>query len=203
MHAALGAGMMPLMRPILALMALAIAFAAAAVAAPVGPCGPQDDHPGIVPGLPGCIEGAAEALDGDTIRMVRESGKHLDIRLWGIDAPEMNTPDGSGLEARQMMDSLLLGHPVGCRILGTDRHDRLLAICSVLRLVSIENVPDKKFTVLVDIGKEMIAAGWAVEYRKVTRPVPAGLLYSVEAYAQAEAIARRERRGQWKLKYGE
>jgi hypothetical protein len=41
----------------------------------------------------------------------------IKVRLWGVDAPEMNAPDGSGWAARKTMDSI-------CRALLDRQHVR-------------------------------------------------------------------------------
>ncbi len=113
----------------------------------------------------------------------------IKVRLWGVDAPEMNAPDGSGWAARKTMDSLLVWQPVTCTVINTDRHGRVVATCT--------NDPNG------DLGRVLIAAGWAVEYRKFTRPPPTGLEETVESYAEAERQAEHNRRGRWKWIFGE
>lgn len=68
----------------------------------------------------------------------------------------------------------------------TDRYKRPVAIC-------------KPATTGIDMGMWMIATGLAVEYRKYTRPAPAGAGDLAEAYAKREAGAREARRGRWAL----
>lgn len=171
--------MMPAMRFAIALLAIGLAGPAAA-------------------GEAEWIIGRAVALDGDTIRVFPEGGgEHIDVRLWGIDAPEMSDASGHGWVARAALDSILdfVDHQVGCRLIDTDRYGRPVAVCGN---------PGKDD----DIGMTMIFEGWAVEYRKFTRPpppirVPLIMPGRVELYQDQEQLARKTRRGRWKLIYGE
>ena len=116
------------------------------------------------------------------------SPKTIKVRLWGIDAPEMDAPDGSGWAARKTMDSLVHGYPIDCTVFYADRYGRQIATCTH---------PQNG-----DIGRALIRWGWAMEYRKYTRPPPAGLEATVEAYRQAEGDAEHNRSGRWKWIFG-
>lgn len=147
---------------------------------------------GFAPG--DAIAGRAVALDGDTIRLFRDASAMVDLRLWGIDAPEMTDPSGAGWAARAALDDFLAdgaGDRVFCTVIDTDRHGRPVATCKP------KNKP-------VDMGFMVIVNGWAVEYRKFTRPAPAAVEPGLaDRYATAEANARREKRGRWALIFGE
>lgn len=170
-----GAGMMPPMRLIIALLAILIA------APPAGAA--EKFKPGDV------IEGTAFAMDGDTLGFIRPDGAQLSVRLWGIDAPEMTDTSGAGWAARKTMDSLLVWQPVACRVVDTDKYKRPVAICA--------NDPNG------DLARQLILAGWAVEYRKYTRPPPVPeLAATAETYAEAERDAEHARRGRWKWIFG-
>lgn len=177
--------MMRAMRLSLAL--LAIAFALAAPVAAKEKFSPGDT-----------IEGRAVALDGDTLRLFSEGGKPVDVRLWGIDAPEMSAEDGSGWAARAAMDRLLRDQlVVRCQVVDTDRHGRPVATCGPY-IVDDHGAPFN----LDEFGAAIIGLGWAVEYRKFTRTPSADPL-AAEKYRQAEMRARERRAGRWKLIYGE
>lgn len=148
--------------------------------------------------LPKTIEGAAVALDGDTIQFLLTREK---VRLWGVDAPEM-TDVPYGLWSRGALDAMLLHSKPGfglrsitCDIVDRDR-DRLVAACRPTDTAD-------------DLGAAMIGQGWAVTYRIFTasaRPADImfgngdgnrlGLLGSL--YDLAERSAREGRRGLWR-----
>lgn len=86
-----------------------------------------------------CLTAALTITDGDTIR----EGA-LRVRIWGIDAPEMDT-------RRDLID----GQPVGCNPVDTDRYGRTVAQCWL---------PDGR-----DLACEMVRAGWAVDMPRYSK----------------------------------
>ena len=184
------------MKPAIASLAVALAlFSALPCPALAGQKSPPWP-PGAV------ITGSAVALDGDTIRvfppgpegatLVNPEDGWVDVRLWGIDAPEMTAADGAGWAARKTMDSILVWQPVTCTTVDTDRYKRPVAVCV--------NDPNG------DIGRLLIWSGWAVEYRKYTRLSPRGdarLAKTAAAYAEAESDAEHNRRGRWEWIFGD
>lgn len=99
----------------------------------------------------GELSGIATASDGDSLRL---DGRR--IRLEGIDAPEIGQTcrrDGAewdcGADARQRLRAMVSGGTVLCRLHGRDKYGRDLGICET----------DGR-----DIGREMVAAGYAVSY---------------------------------------
>ncbi len=115
------------------------------------------------------LEGIAEAIDGDSLRLGAE-----EIRLAGIDAPEFRQSCGvkgretpCGRLARQALVTLLRAGPVSCRGEGRDKYDRLLARCEAA-------------------GRNVAAA-----------MVRQGLAVSDGAYLFEEAAAQKEKRGIW------
>lgn len=136
------------------------------------------------------ITGKPVALDGDTLRFVKPDQSYVDVRLWGIDAPEMSAENGHGWFARDWMDRLLDALPddmhVVCTVVDKDRYDRSVATCAV-------GGPSG-----ADIGHVMIGQGWAVEDRKYTHPAPNEFLAAVAAsYKKREKEARIARVGRW------
>jgi endonuclease YncB( thermonuclease family) len=119
-------------------------------------------------------EGLVRVLDGDSLR--REA---LEIRLYGIDAPEyrQHCRDGAGQDyecgrqAAEVLRQMIGGGDVACRPVETDRYGRLVALCSAGKLA---------------LNEEMVLAGWAVAYRRHT-----------DRFARLEALARAARRGIW------
>ncbi len=94
---------------------------------------------------PQIISGPAYIVDGDTIRI-----KKVQIRLFGIDAPEMNHPHGSN--AKWALVKLCKGHIVSAEILEKDAHGRTVAKCTL---------PDGR-----DLSAEMVKAGMAIDWPK-------------------------------------
>jgi endonuclease YncB( thermonuclease family) len=115
------------------------------------------------------LTGAAEAIDGDSVRLNGE-----EIRLKGIDAPEFlqtcmvsgrETP--CGREARTQLRRLLMSGLTTCIGDGRDRYGRLLAVCRVRG---------------IDINAAMVREGQAVAFG---------------SYAAEEAEAKAGYKGLW------
>ncbi len=117
--------------------------------------------------------GRLVAVDGDTLR-----GPDGDIRLYGIDAPELHQtcagPKGNdypcGRDAKRRLDRLTRGQALACESRDTDRFGRAVAVCRAGDL---------------DINRQMVADGWAIAYPG--RP----------EYEAEEAEARDAGRGMW------
>lgn len=100
------------------------------------------------------IMGTATVIDGDTIEI-----HGTRIRLHGIDAPESrqecNLADGTnwrcGQQAALALSDRIGRSTVRCEPHDRDRYGRIIAIC---------------FKGAEDLNRWMVAAGWAVAYRK-------------------------------------
>lgn len=100
------------------------------------------------------IIGTATVIDGDTIEV-----HGTRIRLHGIDAPESrqecNRADGTswrcGQQAALALSDRIGRSTVRCDPRDRDRYGRIIAIC---------------FKEAEDLTRWMVAAGWAVAYRK-------------------------------------
>jgi endonuclease YncB( thermonuclease family) len=108
-------------------------------------------------------------VDGDSLRL-----GGVDIRLAGIDAPELHQEcvrSGRaypcGEVARSALRSLVAGEALRCRVTGRDRYGRSLARCDGRT---------------ADIGAAMVEQGWAVAYGE---------------YEREEASARGRSAGLW------
>lgn len=118
--------------------------------------------------------GTATVIDGDTIEV-----HGTRIRLHGIDAPESRQectrPDGTtwrcGQQAALALSDRIGRSIVRCDPRDRDRYGRTIAIC---------------FKGAEDLNRWMIAAGWAVAYRK----------YSLD-YVGDEERAHAARLGVW------
>ena len=123
------------------------------------------------------ITGTASVIDGDTIEV-----HGIRIRLEGIDAPESNQTCRAGEEvvpcgrsAAFHLADRIGRRPVTCEPRGTDRYERILAICAELG---------------EDLNGMMVRDGHAVAY----------LQYS-DRYAGEENAARRARLGLWSTEF--
>ena len=107
--------------------------------------------------------------DGDTITCLAANTPHR-IRLAGIDAPE--SKQAYGRRAKQALSQYIYRRDVHIRISDTDRYGRLVGT------VYLDGS---------DINRQMITSGWAWAYRR----------YAGAGYINAEATARRQKRGLW------
>ncbi|MBF9043444.1 hypothetical protein HKCCE4037_08905 [Rhodobacterales bacterium HKCCE4037] len=94
---------------------------------------------------PTILRGRAYVVDGDTITI-----RKTQIRLFGIDAPEMNHPHGKN--AKWALVKLCKGHEIRAEILETDDHGRTVAKCTLA---------DGR-----DLSAEMVKAGLAIDWPK-------------------------------------
>lgn len=109
--------------------------------------------------------------DGDTVTCLDTDGRHVRIRLAGIDAPEFDQP--GGMASRQALAAKLAGGVVRVAGDARDQHGRLLGT-----LWDGER----------NLNLEMVAEGWAWSF---------GGFSEDDDFAAAEAAARRARRGLW------
>lgn len=92
-----------------------------------------------------CLTGHARIIDGDTI-VIRKT----QIRLFGIDAPELDHPYGH--KAKWALIGLCKGKHVRAEVLERDVHGRTVAKCYL---------PDGR-----DLSAEMVKRGWAIDWPK-------------------------------------
>ncbi|MEO1476210.1 MAG: thermonuclease family protein [Pseudomonadota bacterium] len=89
-------------------------------------------------------------VDGDTFYLLGHNGP---IRLWGIDAPELDQAGGEA--SKRALEALLSRGAVSCHFIGTDRYGRRVARCFL---------EDGR-----DVGQLMIARGHARELCRYSR----------------------------------
>ena len=87
------------------------------------------------------ISGQAYPIDGDSVIV---DGVH--VRLHGIDAEELNEPNG--LKAKAMMQFIIGRNEVTCNLNGEKSYERYVGTCYVKG---------------VDLGIAMVAAGYALD----------------------------------------
>ncbi|MFK7745505.1 MAG: thermonuclease family protein [Roseobacter sp.] len=92
-----------------------------------------------------CVEGSAYVTDGDTIVI-----KKTQIRLFGIDAPELNHPYGQ--KAKWAMVKLCKGQKIRAEITEKDAYGRTVARCYL---------PDGR-----DLSAELVKQGLAIDWPK-------------------------------------
>ena len=127
--------------------------------------------------LAGPIKGKARIIDGDTIHIEKNK-----IRLYGIDAPEINQTCTinkiiweCGLESSQALGSIILEEEVRCEIVDIDRYKRFVAKCIVNN---------------INLNQYMVQNGWAIAYR-----------YYSSDYINDENIAKNNIAGIWQGKF--
>jgi endonuclease YncB( thermonuclease family) len=114
-------------------------------------------------------ENEVRVIDGDSLSL---NGRM--VRLWGIDAPELQQGCTRGSEtyacgraARERLRALARNGAVTCDGIGTDQYDRLLAVCH---------------TGAVDVNATLVREGFAFDFG---------------GYSPEEVEARAARRGVW------
>ncbi len=115
-------------------------------------------EPPILSGLP------TDVHDGDTFRFGRTR-----IRVYGIDAPELDTAYGPG--ARSALITAIGDGTVRCRDTGARSYGRVVASCTNARGE--------------DLARDVVQAGWAVDW----------WVFSCGAYLRDQQLAQRSRRG--------
>ncbi|WP_417245507.1 thermonuclease family protein [Celeribacter sp.] len=91
------------------------------------------------------IRGRAYVVDGDTVVISKTQ-----IRLFGVDAPEMNHPYGK--KAKWALVKLCKGQEVKAEVTDVDAHGRTVAKCFL---------PDGR-----DLSAEMVKLGLAIDWPK-------------------------------------
>lgn len=105
---------------------------------------PSFDAQGAKPAFQ-VLKGRAYIIDGDTVTI-----KKTQIRLFGIDAPEMNHPYGK--KAKWALLALCKGQVIRAEISEKDAHGRTVAKCFL---------PDGR-----DLSAEMVKQGLAIDWPK-------------------------------------
>ncbi len=117
-----------------------------------GPFDPNDDAKRLPEGAE-CV-GPAYVIDGDSIVI-----KGTQIRLFGVDAPEINHPYGK--KAKWALVRLCKGQEIRAKLIAVDAHERTVAKCYL---------PDGR-----DLSAEMVKQGMAIDWPKFSDGVYASL----------------------------
>lgn len=110
--------------------------------------------------------------DGDSFEMLTSQGGKVEIRLFGIDAPEGGQPHGR--QAREALRRLILRSEVELVVVETDRYERLVG---------------NLYCHGAWVNKAMVSQGWAWQYKHYSEDA---------AIAAAEREARRRKLGLWR-----
>jgi len=135
---------------------------------------PKVDAEALVPPGPTKLEGTAEAVDGDEIRVGDSQ-----VRLFGIAAPDMSARMGP--EARIALDELVGGQRVNCLVFDKTVQGDALGQCEVGGK---------------DPAMELLARGLAAVYRTGNANDEAQVALS-KKYDTAESAARQQNAGLW------
>ena len=128
-------------------------------------------------------------VDGDTVVVRDERAGRHEIRVAGIDAPEIRQP--YGVRSRSYMAELLYGRQVTVVWYKRDRYNRVLA-----RLYVMRNEPCGTTVCprTVDAGYAQVAAGYAWHDKEHLDEQP---VEDRARYSRAEQDARARRAGLW------
>ena len=96
------------------------------------------------------FSGRAWVIDGDSLRITLKNGTKREVRLFGINAPELSAYAGRGAKAH-MIKLIKQGRYVKCTKVDTDRYKRHVSICT---------------NRTGDLAENMLKAGHAIVYTK-------------------------------------
>lgn len=122
------------------------------------------------------IARVARVIDGDSV-WLEQGGRRVELRLAGIDAPELQQPHG--VQARAALRACASGRIATVQVTGTDRHGR-----TVGRLEAGGR----------ECGVSLLQSGLAWHYQAFAGEQPATVRLR---YAAAERAARQRRTGLW------
>jgi len=171
-----------------------LACAMVAAASPVfarakrAPCVPEHAT------LPATIDGEGFAVDGDTIVLLVAGQRFAEVRLFGIDAPELRgrasrEETQAGLRARDALDRLLSSGSDHVRVIPIE-HDRY---CRIVGRIEVEGR---------DVAEAMLRGGWAYVFTSwaFARGRDPGL---AKSYIAVQREARDASAGLWSRWLGE
>ena len=115
---------------------------------------------------------AVKITDGDTFTLLVDGHEQVRIRIDGIDAPEKGQAFGN--RAKEYLSGMIWGKELTVKVSKKDKYGRSIGKIST---------PEIK-----EVGLEMIKAGLAWQYRDYNKD---------ESYAEAEKLARENKKGLW------
>jgi len=135
----------------------------------------------------GCEASGGQTLkifDGDSFLMRGDDGDEIEVRIFGIDAPERHQPWSQ--RSREALRRLIRGHALSLKVVDTDRYGRVVARVS------------RKSDGLV-VNTEMVRTGDAWVYRRYTGDKAQLRRLGLEDLLDLEQQAREAGRGLWSL----
>lgn len=126
-------------------------------------------NPEIVEKIPGKV---IAVINGDTVKFLNNYHQQFEVRLDGVDAPELDQQHGT--KAKEALASFVLGKEITLGKTGVDRYGRILGFLSIGP---------------VDVGLHMLEDGWAWHFKKYN---------SNAKYRFAEERAKAAHLGLWK-----
>lgn len=135
----------------------------------------------------GCEARGGQTLkifDGDSFLMRGDDGAEIEVRIFGIDAPERHQPWSR--RSREALRGLIRGHALSLEVVETDRYGRVVARVS------------RRSDGLV-VNTEMVRTGNAWVYRRYTRDQTLLARLGLQDLHEMERQARRAGRGLWSL----
>lgn len=135
----------------------------------------------------GCEASGGQTLkvfDGDSFLMRGDDGVEIEVRLYGIDAPERHQPWSR--RSREALFGLIRGRALTLERVETDRYGRAVA--------KVTREPDGLI-----VNAEMVRGGNAWVYRRFTRDPALLRRLGLEDLMALEEAARQQRRGLWSL----
>lgn len=124
---------------------------------------------------PGTTGRVKRIFDGDSFIVLTPMGREVEVRLFGIDAPERNQPWNR--RSRQALGKLVRDREVSLEVVTVDAYGRTVAL--------VRRTSDD-----LEVNREMVRQGHAWVYRRYTQD---------PSLIALEALARDERRGIWSL----
>jgi endonuclease YncB( thermonuclease family) len=124
---------------------------------------------------PGTTGRVTRIFDGDSLIVRTPMGQEVEVRLFGIDAPERSQPWNR--RSRQALGKLVRDREVSLEVVTVDAYGRTVAL--------VRRTSDD-----LEVNREMVRQGHAWVYRRYTQD---------PSLIALEEAARDERRGIWSL----
>lgn len=141
--------------------------------------------------------GRAYVVDGDTlwVKVATSSGmKKFRVRLYGLDAPELDTKAGQRAKTELIRILARQGFWVICQSKERDSYKRYVAICFADNNLAYKNQTDRvviPYSATASLSVSMLRAGYGFAYRRFLTAE------NYQIYLLAEAEAESKQRGFW------
>ena len=115
-----------------------------------------------------------KVIDGDSLEVISSAGQKIELRLWGIDAPESR--QAYGKQAKLLLAAMVKGRRIEVQSKDIDRYNRLVA------LVWVDDAL---------VNEELVRQGAAWVYERFCRE------HICDDWQRLQEDARREQLGLW------